>query len=152
MMPDEKEQVLALFNEKNKWCQLCEARDGHGNPVPYNDETAVAWDIVGGMCRLFGWRRACQLFGQMSRHIGGAQRTRFGQDEEMIAMAALFDFNDATDTTYEKVMAMLQDMPIWRGKSASETPTPSAIDTSDDTDVSNSSFQTTLRSPRSQQL
>ena len=150
MMPDEKDRLLALFDNQNKWCQLHEARDGQGNQVPYSDEAAVAWDVVGGMCRLFGWRRACQLFGQLSRHISGTQKTRFGQDEDMIAMAALFDFNDAADTTYEKVMSMLTDMPIWRGKSALKT--PSVFGEPDDADLSGPPVPTNLGPPKPSQV
>ena len=123
MMLDEKERLLALFDDESRWCQNSEARNESGEAISYTDETAVAWDIVGGMCHLFGWRRACQLFGQMHRHIGGPQRILHGQSEDMVAMAALLDFNDAHDTTYEKVVAMIRGMPVWDRTLSPEEPT-----------------------------
>jgi hypothetical protein len=115
-MEHEKEQLLDLFADEGKWCQHCEARDPNGDPVRYDDETAVAWDIAGGICHLFGWRRARELFGQLHRHIGGPQRLPYDRDEHISAMAALFDFNDAFDTTYEKVVGTLRDLQVWRGR------------------------------------
>ena len=37
----------------------------------------------------------------------------------MAAMADVLDFNDASDTTYEKVVTTIQDLPVWRGRAAS---------------------------------
>ena len=116
MKPDEKRDLLALFDAEAKWCQGSEARDIHGQPVRYDDATAVAWDLVGGMCRLFGWRRATQLFGQLERCIGEQTPVAFGRDEDIAAMAALFDFNDASDTTYDKIVQALESMPVARGR------------------------------------
>ena len=149
MMPDEKERLLTLFDDASKWCQNCEARDGSGNPVSYTDETAVAWDIVGGMCRLFGWRRACQLFGQMHRHIGGPQRILYGQSEDMVAMAALFDFNDAGDTTFDKVVVMIRDMPVWGRTLSAEKPTSCEIRDPAGVDSPDLSSETASRPPGS---
>lgn len=119
MTSHEKTQLLALFDNVGKWCQGCEALDPSGSAVRYDDETAAAWDIVGGMCHLFGWRRARELFGQLHRHISGRQRTHCDPNEDITAMAALFDFNDAFDTTYEKVVATLEGLPVWRGRPSS---------------------------------
>jgi hypothetical protein len=113
MMQNEKDKLIALFGNERNWCQDFEARDEQGEPVPYNDETAVAWDLVGGMCHLFGWARACKLFVQLGRHISGPQRPRWMQDEEMVAMAALQEFNDSQETTHELVMTKLNEMPVW---------------------------------------
>jgi hypothetical protein len=128
MTPDEKEKLLTLFAQENRWCRGCEARDGVGDPVCYDDKAAVAWDLVGGICHLFGWTRGRELFGQIHRHIGGRPGPRRGQDEAMAAMAALFDFNDSLDTTYDKVMATLQEMPVWRGKLSQTEPAPFTAD------------------------
>ena len=76
MMPDEKAQLLALLEDERRWCRDAEARDADGNSVSFHDATAVAWDITGALCRLFGWRRACELFRQLDRHIHGKRGAR----------------------------------------------------------------------------
>jgi hypothetical protein len=111
MMQNQKDKLLALFENESKWCQRVEARDAHGNPVHYNDEAATAWDVVGGLCVLFGWERACTLFVQIGRHITGVKRSHACRDAEMAAMTSLQDFNDEPDTTYDLVMERLRDMP-----------------------------------------
>ena len=118
MMQDEKEKLLTLFEDENRWCQHVEARDQRGNPVHYNDATAAAWDVVGGMCFLFGWERACKLFLQVSRDVTGLKRGPGLRDREMVAMASLQDFNDQRDTTYDLVMARLRDMHVYSRKLA----------------------------------
>ncbi len=115
MTPDEKRELLALFDSKERWCQGCEARDEQGEPVSYGDEAAVAWDVVGGLCHLFGWRRACQLFEQVHRHVVGPSTVRYRENADMLAMGALFDYNDAFDTTHETLLSALKEMPVWRG-------------------------------------
>ena len=117
MMLHEKTALLALFDGEGKWCQGYEALDPDGSPVRYDDDTAVSWDIVGGMCHLFGWRRACELFGQLHRHITGERASHYSRNDVMVAMAALLDLNDAVDTSYERVMETLRSMPIWHGHS-----------------------------------
>ncbi len=112
MMQYEKDKLLALFEDENRWCQRFEARDGKGKPVRYNDKAATAWDVVGGMCFLFGWKRACKLFAQAGRQITGVKRVAGFRDHEMAAMASLLDFNDRYDTTYDLVMAKLRDMRV----------------------------------------
>jgi hypothetical protein len=117
MMPDEKERLLALFDGEQRWCQDAEARDRNGNAVPFDDTRAVAWDITGAMCLLFGWRRACQLFCQLDRHISGQKRDGwFNRKPEIDSLAALQDYNDDNETTYEMVLRELRTMPVWRGK------------------------------------
>lgn len=118
MMPEEKEQLLALLDSEHKWCQDAEAQDSNGNAVHFCDDAAVAWDVTGALCRLFGWRRACQLFEQFDRHIHG-KRVLFGwpeRDPEMVAMAALQDFNDRTDVTFAMLRSQIETMPVWNGK------------------------------------
>lgn len=113
MMQHEKDELLALFESSGKWCQRVEARDRRGNPVHYGDATATAWDIVGGMCFLFGWDRAFSLFLQVSRHFTGSQRSRTTRNREIAAMVSLQDFNDRHDTTYEEVIDKMRGMPVY---------------------------------------
>ena len=115
MLQHEKNELLGFFDISARWCQGSEAQDDGGNPVTFDDDLAVAWDLAGGMCRLFGWRRACQLFPQLDRHIHGKKRGFGTEDETVAAMSALFDFNDDQRMTYERVIATLQDMPVWAG-------------------------------------
>ena len=119
MMQDEKEKLIALFGEEGRWCRGLDAMDERGHAVHYNDVQAVSWDIVGGLCHLFGWKRACKLFEPISRHLSGRRHLSSpNQEIEMAAMSALFDFNDNDDTTHEMVMARLRDMPVWHGRRA----------------------------------
>ncbi len=37
-------------------------------------------------------------------------------------MAALFDFNDDDDTTYEMMIGRLRELPVWRGGRSSIQP------------------------------
>ncbi len=85
----------------------------HGEPVRFDDEAAVAWDLVGGLCHLFGWSRASKLFVQIIRRITGPSYRWTSQDRAMAAMRALQDFNDRQETTYETIVATLRDMPVW---------------------------------------
>ena len=113
MMQDEKDKLLALFENESRWCQHVEARDKRGNPVHYNDERATAWDVVGGMCFLFGWERARKLFGQAGRDITGLKQRNGLRNLEIAAMASLQDFNDKRDTTFDLVIARLRDMRVY---------------------------------------
>jgi len=128
MMSNEKTQLLSLFSEESRWCKGSEAVDRHGNPVCLSDDAAVAWDIVGGVCHLFGWQRARKLFVQLQRHIFGRQKPHYNRDQEMAAMAALLDFNDASETSYEQVVATFERLPVWQGR-----PSVVGADTSPDT-------------------
>lgn len=115
MMAKEKEQLLTLFDDERRWCQDVEALDADGNAVHYSDDAAVAWDITGALCRLFGLQRACVLFEQLDRHING-KRLVFGwppPDTAMVAMGALQDFNDRVDMTFESIRVQLEAIPVW---------------------------------------
>lgn len=117
MMPAEKEQLLALFHDNGTWCRHAEARDANGDAVRYDEEAAVAWDITGALCRLFGWRRACVLFVQLDRHING-KRASTGwpaRDVGMEAMSALQDYNDRPDMTFDGLRQQIESMPVWHG-------------------------------------
>ena len=83
--------------------------------MAYDDDAAVAWDITGALCRLFGWQRACVLFGQMERHIVGKRRTVGWpkRDTGIDAMKALQDFNDRADTTFDMLHERIEAMPVW---------------------------------------
>ncbi|MFQ5423459.1 MAG: hypothetical protein ACE5F9_05700 [Phycisphaerae bacterium] len=115
MMPDEKKQLLALLEHADKWCRHAEALDAHGHGVVYDDDAAVAWDITGALCRLFGWQRACVLFGQLERHILGKRRTVGWpmHDTPVDAMTALQEFNDRADTTFDMLRERIEAMPVW---------------------------------------
>ncbi len=115
MTPDEKAQVLALFDEAHRWCQDSEARDGAGNPVTYNDENAVSWDLVGGICHLFGWKRGSQLAGQIHRHITKGVAARFAPCSEAASITALLDFNDDAAMSFDQFVSTLRAVPVWRG-------------------------------------
>ena len=115
MMPEEKEQLLAILDHERRWCRDAEAHDASSNAVHFNDVAAVAWDITGALCRLFGWRRACLLFVQLDRHING-KRVTIGwreRDAEMDAMVSLQDFNDQVDMTFDIVRERIETMPVW---------------------------------------
>ena len=119
MMQHEKDRLLALFENESRWCQCVEARDERGDPVRYNDATATAWDVAGGMCFLFGWERACKLFLQVDRDITGLKQRNGLRNREIAAMTSLQDFNDKDDTTYDLVMARLRDLRVYYRKPAS---------------------------------
>lgn len=114
MMQNEKTRLLALFADERKWCQRVEARDAQGHPVRFDDQRAAAWDVVGGMCLLFGWPRACKLFPQVGRTVALAKRPLVGcRDREMSAMTALLDFNDDQSTTHALILARLREVPVY---------------------------------------
>jgi hypothetical protein len=123
MMPEEKDKLLALFDSEQRWCRDSEASDSHGEPVKFHDPEAVAWDLTGALCRLFGWPRARVLFGQVERHIFGKKRIRrFDRDPVVDAMVALQEYNDQVDTSFETLFHQLCKMPTWQG-SKGEQPT-----------------------------
>jgi hypothetical protein len=116
MSPDEKEKLLELLHDERRWCKDAEARDQHGNAVRYDDVAAVAWDLTGATCLLFGWPRACELFRQLDRHITGRKRKHYlRQNLDIASMAALQDFNDLGGTTYDAIATRLNSMPVRRG-------------------------------------
>lgn len=128
MMPEEKTQLLALLEHDGKWSQNAEARDANGDPVTYDDEAAVAWDITGAICRLFGWQRASVLFGQIDRHIFGKHKNVGWPvpDPGLAAMKALQDFNDRADTTFDTLRTRIEAMPVWNSGNRSDEPTMEA--------------------------
>jgi hypothetical protein len=112
MSPIEKDRLLALFDHKSRWCQEAEARDAEGESVHFDSGEAVAWDLVGALCQLFGWTRATELFGQLSRHmLRGINRfSRAGSP--ISAMVALVDFNDDPELDFAAFLAKLQRLPV----------------------------------------
>jgi len=116
-MPDEKERLLTLLERERHWCRNSEAQDADGAAVPYDHPAAVAWDITGAMCRLFGWPRARVLFGQLDRHIHGKRvQSRWpGTDVALGSMVALQEFNDRPATSFDMLRELLQSLPVWRG-------------------------------------
>ena len=116
MMPDEKSQLLDLLGEDGTWCRDAEARNSHGEAVAYDNNAAVAWDITGALCRLFGWDRACVLFEQIERHIFGRRRVASWpeRDRGIEAMKALQTFNDGAELTFAMLRAQLEALPVWQ--------------------------------------
>ena len=118
MLPHEKNELLAFFESDRRWCQDAEARDAYGSPVKFHDPLATAWDITGAMCCLFGWRRACALFGQLERHIHRRKGLHgFNQDAAIESMVTLQAYNDRPETTFEVILTLLETMPVWTGVS-----------------------------------
>lgn len=116
MLQEEKDRLIALFKEERNWCREADATDAEGQSVRYDNEQAVSWDLVGGLCHLFGWKRASQLFGPISRHLTGKKQVMAPvKNQEMTAMTVLLNFNDDTDTTYERLMERLHALPVWHG-------------------------------------
>ena len=122
MMPEEKNLLLHLLVHRGKWSRNVEARNANGEPVTYDDETAVAWDITGALCHLFGWKRACVLFRQLERHLVGDRKSVKWPtpDPSIDAMRVLQDFNDKADTTFDLLRRRLENMPVWNGGSRAD--------------------------------
>ncbi len=117
MIQDEKDKLIALFDDKRRWCRGQDAADADGHVVHYDDEQAVSWDLVGGLCHLFGWKRACTLFEPVSRHLSGRRPLKWSiKNLQIAAMTSLLNFNDDADTTHELVMSRLRDLPVWHGR------------------------------------
>jgi hypothetical protein len=113
MSPDEKERLLALLSDAQRWCQGAEARDAGGLAVVYSDADAIAWDLTGAACRLFGPGRARELFVQIDRQFHG--RGPAGVDpgqSEITAMVALQTWNDDARTTHTELLTRLQSLPV----------------------------------------
>lgn len=120
MISDERERLVQFFDGGRCWCQHAEARDAEGNAVRYDDPAAVAWDLTGALCRLFGWSRATTLFGQLERHIEpGAGRGRFQRDDVVDPMRTLQQFNDDNDMNFNRLSECLLSVPLWRGPARS---------------------------------
>jgi hypothetical protein len=120
MIQEEKDKLISLFDDEARWCRGVDAADARGQAVHYDDKNAVSWDIVGGLCHLFGWKRACRLFEPISRHLTGERHLAAPlENQEIAAMSALLDFNDDDGTTYETMMTRLRELPVWHGTRAS---------------------------------
>ena len=119
MMQEEKDKLIEFFGDKRRWCKGLDAKDEQGESVHYDDEQAVAWDLVGGVCHLFGWPRALKLFEALSRHVAHQRHLDSAfRGQSMAAMSSLLDFNDEKSTTHELIMTRLSDLPVWRGRTA----------------------------------
>ncbi|MGB0715978.1 MAG: hypothetical protein ACPGXK_08870 [Phycisphaerae bacterium] len=114
MKSNEKAELLAFLDDAARWCRDAEARNSAGDAVHFDDEGAVAWDITGAVCRLFGWDRSQAIFEHMGRHmLEAAVTSPFTNDAPGIdAMRALQDFNDHTDTNYETMRTRIENIPV----------------------------------------
>ncbi len=131
MMPDEKDQLLALLHHAGSWCRHAEAHNADGQPVHYDDQSAVAWDITGALCLLFGWHRAGVLFTQLERHLVG-KRPTVGwpvPDSTIEAMTTLQEFNDRKDLTFSGLREQIETIPSWNSGRREKTET--GVKTSD---------------------
>ncbi|MCB9853422.1 MAG: hypothetical protein H6819_10035 [Phycisphaerales bacterium] len=114
MTQDERQALLDLLDEESRWCRDFEARNVNGQSTCFDSDDAVAWDLTGAICRLFGWERACALFGQFDRHINGKHTpVLLSRDNGIGAMVSLQTFNDNPETTYADVRNCIDSMPIW---------------------------------------
>lgn len=122
MTQDERQSLLDLLSTPDRWCQDFEARDASSAPTCFDADDAVSWDLTGALCRLFGWDRACALFGQFDRHINGKRvSVLLSRDNGIGAMVALQTFNDAPERTYAEIRDCIEKMPIWTSGTRSET-------------------------------
>ena len=124
MMPEERQALLSLLDDEPHWCREFEARNAAGEPTQFDDVGAVAWDLTGALCKLFGWERACSLFGQFDRHIHGKRvPVLLTRDNGIGAMVALQEFNDRPETTFTDIRKCIESMPIWTSGSRGSTET-----------------------------
>lgn len=115
MTPVEKKKLLKFFAEEDRWCRDAEACDARGNFVKFSDSRAVAWDLTGGLCRLFGWKRASVLFVQIERHLlGRGDCHSHAARGEIPSMVALQAYNDREDLTFQELSSRLASIPVWR--------------------------------------
>lgn len=120
MLKDEKDRLLALLHSRNKWCRDAEARDHQGRPVHFDDPAAVAWDLTGAVCVLFGWARALELFPQLERQLVGGRRVGAcllnsrSPDPRIGSMVAIQEYNDKSETTHEELISRLKAMPVYQ--------------------------------------
>lgn len=113
MNTEELDRLRDLFSNSNRWCKNAEARSARGVAVRYGDPDAVAWDLTGGLCLLFGWRRACDLFRQIDRHLNRHRSLRWRvQDPHIESMLALQEFNDGDHMNHQTLMERLASMPV----------------------------------------
>ena len=117
MMLEEKDRLLALFDDPSRWCRDMEACDGQGRAVHYDDPQAVAWDLTGGLCRLFGWVRAMELFPQLDRSLSPkavATSAYPPANPGIASMVALQELNDQPELSYDSLIQSLHALPVWR--------------------------------------
>ena len=120
MMQHEKDGLITLLSSRERWCRDAEARDRRGQAVHFDDPAAVAWDLTGALCLLFGWARAIQLFPQLERHLTGRNRSsdrprlQLANEPQIISMVAIQEYNDLSDNTYEMMLDRLQTLTVYR--------------------------------------
>jgi hypothetical protein len=114
MRTDELNELLELFARADHWCQGAEARTAGGVPVKYSDPDAVAWDLTGALCFLFGWDRACTLFCQVDKHLLKDRALRWRvHDVHIESMLALQEKNDSLGTTHDWLVTQLKSMRVF---------------------------------------
>lgn len=114
MRSDELNELLKLFATSDHWCQGAEAKTVKGAPVKYSDPDAVAWDLTGALCFLFGWERACILFCQVDKHLLRDRSLRWRvHDVQVESMLALQEMNDCPSTSYESLIKRLKAMRVF---------------------------------------
>lgn len=112
MTQREKQELLELFSIPANWCQEMEARNWEGHSVRYDDPSAVAWDLTGGVCHLFGWERATELFPLMDRYVTGKKPDQRATNPGIASMISLQEFNDSSETSFEILLLRLQSIPV----------------------------------------
>lgn len=127
MLQEEKDRILGLFDHPQRWCQGIDATDIGGRSVPYDAAEATAWDLVSGLIKLFGEKRAIRLCESIARSVTrGDPKRRFDRwdlrNPAMSAMTALLDFNDDAQTSHDVLMDLLRNLPVWNGRRAEMSP------------------------------
>ncbi len=125
MVQDEKDKLLELFDDEVRWCQGIDAVNQRGEAVGYDDETAVSWDLVGGLFHLFGQKRGARLCETIARHVVPSDERRRTthydtRSADIVAMATLLDFNDAEETTHDVLIDRLRGLPVWHGRRSNQ--------------------------------
>jgi hypothetical protein len=113
MTQDEKDSLVSMLSLPAHWCKEAEARDRSGDAVHFDDPAAVAWDLTGAVCFLFGWERAQELFVQLERHVAGGKRSAQAPNPSISSMVALQEFNDSTETTHDLLLERIRTVPVW---------------------------------------
>jgi hypothetical protein len=126
MYIDERDRLVELLASANRWCRGAEARTAGGSPVRYSDPDAAAWDLTGALCRLFGWQRACILFGQIDKHLRRYRSLHWRvHDEHIESMRGLQEMNDDPGTDHQWLIQRLGSIPAFErppsAHAASET-------------------------------
>ena len=114
MRTDELNELMELLANPKHWCQGAEARTASGAPVKYSDPEAIAWDITGALCVLFGWERACILFCQIDKHLLKDRSLRWRvHDVHVESMLALQEINDSHSTSHDWLIERLKTMRVF---------------------------------------